>query len=272
MLAHEHALPVSTGVRDGAVIVTRRVLVAAAGVLLLQHSVAYACDAFASTEATHEQVEACLKSRPLFTASVGGSLAIGDTGNRSGLFVTLEIPVLRPLWISARSKMGSGYSDVDVMAGWVLRSSYGPGTQSWTMMSNTYHSPTAYGYSYTTTTTAHSAQVVQRSALVLLAGVKGVSRSIDGSMERSFDIGKTFQAGLSLQHANHVGSHSRIEAFAVMRDGTFGGVVTWHNSVPSIGRWVVGMEVGYVPVLGANDTTTHTFYWNIVDLGISFEL
>lgn len=239
---------------------------------MVQPIAAFACEALVTSSPTEEQFERCLSSRPLFTSSVGGSLAISDSGSRGGLFVTLEVPVLRPFWISARSKMGSSYSDVDLLAGWVLSSSYGAGTQSWTMMSNDYHSPTAYGYSYTQTTSIASASVIQRSALVVLAGVKGVSRTIDGEMDRTFDIGKTFQAGISYQHANHVGSHSRIEAFAVMRDGAYGGVLTWHNSVPTIGRWVVGMEVGYVPVLGANDTTTHTFYWNIVDLGISFEL
>lgn len=253
-------------------IVNLRLLVTLAGAVMVQPIAASACEALVTSSATDDAFERCLSSRPLFTTSVGGSLAIGDSGARGGLFVTLEIPVMRPLWLSARSKMGSSYADVDLLAGWVLRSSYGAGEQSWTMMSNTYHSPTAYGYSYTQTTSKASAYVVQRSALLLLAGVKGVSRTIDGEMERTFDIGKTFQAGLSYQHANHVGSHSRIEAFGVMRDGKFGGVLTWHNSVPTIGRWVVGMEVGYVPVLGASDTTTHTFYWNIVDLGISFEL
>lgn len=251
-----------------------RIAVLTVGALWAQRSVASAaCDALASAEPSQDHLEACLSSRPLFTASVGGSLALSDAGTRGGFFATLEIPVARPLWLSARMHAASSYSDVDLLAGWVLRSNYGAGRQSWTQMSNTYHSPRAYGYSYTTTTTAHSAQVVQRSALVVLAGVKGVARKLsDADMEPTFDIGKTFQLGLSLQHANHVGSHSRIEAFAIMRDGKFGGVVTWHNSVPSIGRWVVGMEVGYVPVLGTNDTTTHTFYWNFVDLGISFEL
>jgi hypothetical protein len=254
------------------VIVTRSLVLLTLAAVMVQPIAAAACEALTKDGATNDAFEKCLSSRPLFTTSIGGSLAIGDSGARGGLFVTLEIPVMRPLWISARSKMGSSYSDVDLLAGWVLRSSYGAGTQSWTMMSNTYHSPTAYGYSYTTRTSIASAQVIQRSALVLLGGVKGVSRTIDGEMERSVDIGKTFLAGISLQHANHVGSHSRLEAFGVMRDGKFGGVLTWHNSVPTIGRWVVGMEVGFVPVLGANDTTTHTFYWNIVDLGISYEL
>lgn len=241
--------------------------------LLPQQTAAHACEALTTAEPTQEQLEACLSSRPLFTASVGGTLAISDAGPRGGFFATLEIPVARPLWLSARMRAASSYSDVDLLAGWVLRSNYGAGRQSWTQMSNTYHSPTAYGYSYTRTTTVESAQVVQRSALVLLGGAKGVARKLsDADMEPTFDIGKTFQVGLSLQHANHVGSHSRIEAFAIMRDGSFGGVVTWHNSVPSIGRWVVGMELGYVPVLGTNDATTHTFYWNFVDLGISFEL
>lgn len=210
-----------------------------------------------------------MSSRPLFVASVGGSLASSDSGARGGFFATVDIPVARPLYVSARSHMGSQYSDVDALVGWVLRSNYGAGEQSFTMMSNTYHSPTAYSYSYTTTTTSHSANVVQRSALVLLGGVKGVSRE---ATDKKFDIGKTFEVGLAYHHANHVGSHSRIEAFAVTRDGKFGGVITWHNSVPSIGRCVVGMEVGYLPVLAANDTTEHTFYWNFVDIGASFEL
>jgi hypothetical protein len=227
------------------------------------------CEALTTDKPTTEQLEACLSSRPFLVASAGGSLAISDSGARGGLFVTVDVPIARPLYVSARSHMGSRYSDVDALVGWVLRSNYGAGEQSFTMMSNTYHSPTAYGYSYTTTTTVHSAQVVQRSALVLLGGAKGVSRE---QTNNTFDIGKTYELGVAYHHANHVGSHSRVEAFAVMRDGQFGGVLTWHNSVPAIGRWVVGMEVGYLPVLGANDATEHTFYWNFVDIGASFEL
>jgi hypothetical protein len=227
------------------------------------------CEALTADKPTTEQLEACLSSRPVLVGSVGGSLAISDSGARGGLFVTLDVPIARPLYVSARSHMGSRYSDVDALIGWVLRSNYGAGEQSFTMMSNTYHSPTAYGYSYTTTTTAHTAQVVQRSALVLLGGVKGVSRE---ETDKKFDIGKTFELGIAYHHANHVGSHSRIEAFAVTRDGQFGGVITWHNSVPTIGRWVVGMEAGFLPVLGTDDTTTHAFYWNFVDIGASFEL
>jgi len=188
------------------------------------------------------------------------------------LFATVDVPVLRPLWVSARAHAGSSYADFDVLAGWVLRSSYAAGTQSFTLMSNTYHSPTASGYAYTTTATAHRAQVVQRGALLLLAGAKGVSRTLPGDMERSLDFGKTWQLGLAYHHANHVGSHSRVELFAVTRGGELGGVATWHNSVPSMGRWVVGMEVGWIPVADANDQTTHTFYWNLIDLGASFEL
>jgi hypothetical protein len=234
-------------------------------------STAEACEALATAEPTSTQLEDCLSSRPVIESSIGAGLAIGGDGSRGTLFVTVDIPVLRPVWLAARSHMGGSYSDLDVLAGWVLRSNYGAGTESFTMMSNTYHSPTAYGYSYTTTTTVHSANVVQRSALILLGGIKGVKRSIDG-MTSSFDIGKTYEVGIAYHHANHLQSHSRIEAFAVMRDGKFGGVVTWHNSVPAIGRWVVGMEAGYLPVEGANGTTEHTFYWELVDLGISFEL
>jgi hypothetical protein len=229
------------------------------------------CEALTVDRPTTDQLEACLSSRPLLVSSVGGSLAISDSGARGGLFVTVDIPIARPLYVSARSHLGSQYSDVDALVGWVLRESYGRGRQTFSLISSTYEE-TVTTVTVTTTTEVHSREVVQRGALVLLAGLKGVSRSLDGSAEKTFDMGNTYELGLAYHHANHVGSHSRIEAFAVTRDGKFGGVVTWHNSVPATGRWVVGMEVGYVPVLGANDTTTHTFYWNFVDLGISFEL
>lgn len=241
--------------------------------LALAQRPADACEALEAEQPTEAQLEACLKARPFITSSVGGSLAVGgDTGARGGLFVTADIPVLRPVWLSARAHMGSSYSDFDLLAGWVLLSRYGAGRQTFTLMSNTYHSPTATGYSYTTTYTAHSANVVQRGALLLLAGLKGVRRTISGEMESSLDFGKTYEVGLAYHHANHLGSHSRVEAFVVTRGGKVGSIVTWHNSVPSMGRWVVGMEAGWFPVAAANDETTHTFYWNIVDLGISFEL
>ena len=231
-----------------------------------------ACEALQTDTPTAEQLEACLSRRPFLVASGGLSLAIGgDTGSRGGLFATVDIPVLRPVWLSARTKMGSSYSDFDLLAGWVLRSNYGAGNQTFTMAGNTYYFPGPYGDVTVTEYKTHSAYVVQRSALMLLGGIKGVRRTLTGAMEPSLDM-KTFELGIAHHHANHVGSHSRMEAFVVTRGGTFGGVLTWHNSVPSVGRIVVGMEVGYVPVAAANNETTHTFYWNIIDIGASFEL
>lgn len=231
-----------------------------------------ACEALQTDTPTGEQLEECLSSRPFVVASGGLSLAIGgDTGTRGGLFATMDVPVLRPVWLSARTKVGSSYSDFDLLAGWVLRSSYGAGVQTFTMAGNTYRYPGAYSDVTVTEYKAHSANVVQRGALMVLGGIKGVRRTITGDMEPSLDM-KTLELGIAHHHANNVGSHSRMEAFVVTRGGKFGGVLTWHNSVPSAGRIVVGMEVGYVPVAAADDETTHTFYWNIIDIGASFEL
>ena len=229
------------------------------------------CSALTMSEPARADLERCLKSRPLLTVGAVGSLTLGgDDGFRATLLGQVDVNKIKPLYASARARVSSEYSEVDLMAGFAFSSSYGAGNHTTFSMSNTYHSPTATGYSYTQTTTAHTDWVVQRNAWLVLGGVRGVRREPDAATGKKFDAWKTYTFGLGNHYANSNGQHTRIEALVVTRDGEYGFSLKWFNMV-------VGMEVGWVPVDGGVDGlgkahTTSMFYWNFIDAGLFTDL
>lgn len=233
------------------------------------------CEALDMRTPTDADFERCLTSKPILEAGLVGSLTLGgDTGFRATLLTQLDVRALSPVYASVRARLGQGpYAEVDLVAGYAFKRSYGAGDHTTVTMSNTYNSPTAYGYSYVTTTTAHTDYVVQREAWLVLAGVRGVNRHIDGPDDSTtWDPWKTYLIGIGNHYANHQGQHTRIELFAVVRDGSWGASARWFNSI-------VGMEVGWVPYANGTDPntgmdrpSTGMFYWNFVDIGLFKDL
>ena len=228
------------------------------------------CPAIDAAHPSHDQLEQCLESRPLLTVGAVLSLtAGGDDGFRATVMGQVDVAAARPVYLSARGHIGSSYGDVDLLVGAVLSSHYGAGEHTTVSMSNSYNSPTASGYSYTTTTTAHSDYVVQRDALVVFGGVRGVRRDANRDGTQDFDAWKTWQVGIGKHYANHLGVHERVELALYGRSGEYGFSVRWFNSL-------VGMELGWVPVGGIGNNGMELkekmFYWNFIDFGRFFDL
>jgi hypothetical protein len=254
-----------------------RASIAALALVASSRATAHAahCEALQMSAPADADFQRCLKSRPILVGGLVGSLTLGgDTGFRATVLTQLDLMALAPVYASARARLGTGaFAEVDLVAGFAFKRSYGAGNHTTVTMSNTYNSPTAYGYSYTTTTTAHTDYVVQRDAWLVLAGVRGVNRHIDGPDDSTtWDPWKTYMIGVGDHYANHLGQQTRIELFAIVRDGTWGASARWFNSI-------VGMEVGWVPYAdGTNLTTgmdlgsTSMFYWNFVDVGLFKDL
>jgi hypothetical protein len=227
------------------------------------------CKALEMREPTEADFEKCLKKRPVIEAGVIGSLMLGGTdGFQASLNLVVDAPIARPVYLSTRARLGSNWSEVDLFAGYVLSFRYGAGDHTTISQSNTYHSPTATGYSYTTTTTAHSSYVVQRESWVLLAGVKGTRTSVPDDLtmgEPAIDKFKTLQFGIARHYANSDGQHIRMELIGMKRADKWGVAVRWFNAI-------VGMEIGMQPLLdvstGPNESVGTIFYWNFVDLGL----
>ncbi|MDX2090134.1 MAG: hypothetical protein SFX73_19910 [Kofleriaceae bacterium] len=225
------------------------------------------CKALDMREPKDADFEKCLKKRPLLEVGLIGSLTLGGVdGFQPSLYGVADIPLTRPVYLSVRTRLGGDWQELDLLAGYVLGYQYGAGNYSFISQSNTYHSPSAYGYSYTTTTRASTSYVVQRSAWVLMAGVKGTRRGTpEGTMDApELDKFKTLQFGIARHYANHGGLHTRIELIAMKRGEKWGGAVRWFNAI-------VGMEVGIQPMLDVSSDGTEydmsVFYWNFIELG-----
>ncbi len=233
------------------------------------------CKALEMSSPTNEDFERCVKSRPILTGGIVGSLTLGgDSGFRATLLGEADVYVLSPVYLSARGRVGKGiYAEVDLLAGFAFKRQYGAGNHATVTMSNTYHSPTATGYSYTQTTTAHSDYVVQREAWLVLGGVRGMNRHVDGPEDStSWDPFKTYLFGPGLHYANSNGQQTRIELLVHYRTGSWGASVKWFNSI-------VGMEAGWVPVSNGFDPVMNMerpsgtlIYWNFIDAGFFKDL
>lgn len=228
------------------------------------------CKALGMSDPKDADFEKCLKKRPTLEAGAIASLTLGGAdGFQASLNLVVDAPITRPVYLSARARLGNDWSDLDLLAGYVVSYRYGAGNHTSFSQSNTYHSPTAYGYSYTTTTTAHTSYVVQRESWILLGGVKGTRKGVpdDQTMgEAAVDTFKTLQFGIARHYANSDGKHIRMELIGMKRADKWGVAVRWFNAI-------VGMEIGMQPLFdGTNSDGTEStgtiFYWNFVDLGL----
>lgn len=233
------------------------------------------CKALEMSAPTDADFERCVKSKPILTGGLVGSLTLGgDTGFRATLLGQVDMYALAPVYVSARGRVGKGiFAEIDLVAGYAFKRRYGAGNHTTITMSNTYHSPTAYGYSYTQTTTAHTDFVVQREAWLVLGGVRGANRHVDGPEDSTtWDPFKTYIFGLADHYANSNGQQTRIELLGYYRNGGWGASVRWFNSI-------VGMELGWVPIANGVDPVTNMerpsssiIYWNFIDAGLFADL
>jgi hypothetical protein len=229
------------------------------------------CRALSMSKPEDADFQRCLKERPLLEVGAIGSLTLGGTdGFQWSVLGVVDIPLTRPLYLSARLRAGGNWSELDLLTGYVFGFQYGAGNHTTFSQSNTYDSPTAYGYSYTTTTTAHRSYVVQRAAWVALAGVKGTREAAhDGQAEATVDKFKTLQFGIARHYANHEGAHIRWELVGMKRGDRWGASLRWFNAA-------VGMEVGMQPMLSLNSDGSESsytmFYWNFIDIGRFWDL
>lgn len=233
------------------------------------------CSALTKSSPTDADFEKCLASRPLLTGGIVASLTLGgEDGFRASLLGQIDVLKIPRGYLSARARYGGKYSELDLLAGVAVLSAYGAGGVTRLSMSNTYHSPRAYGYSYTQTTTAHSRTAVQRNAWLLLGGVRGTymdPEHLGEPMNKVFSGFHTYVFGIGKHHASHDGGQVRSELLLYVNDGTWGFSLKWFNEI-------VGMELGWVPVdngvdgLGVPQKPYSMFYWNFIDFGLFRDL
>lgn len=233
------------------------------------------CKALKMRSPTDADFEKCIASKPLLVGGVVASLTLGgEDGFRASLMMQADILKIPRVYLSARGRYGGKYSEVDLLAGFAVISSYGAGPVTMISMSNQYHSPTAYGYSYTQTTTAHTHTAVQRNAWLLLGGVRGTfvdPNNWGEPMEKQWSGFHTYEFGIGLHHASHDAGQERGEILAYVNDGTWGFSIKWFNRV-------VGMELGWVPVdngvdgMGMPYKPSNMVYWNFIDAGLFMDL
>lgn len=182
-----------------------------------------------------------------------------------------DLQLTRPLYLSARGRYGGKFQEVDLVAGVHLGFKYGRGNHTTVSMSNDYSKcgTTAYGYSYTQTTTAHRNQVVQRESFVIFGGLRGVRYDADNDMTLDWDPFKTYLLGAGYHYTNNNHQDSRIEIVLHRRDGRSGFSARWFNTI-------VAMEIGWT-ALGYDRAdgmkyADNMIYWNLLEIGRFFEI
>lgn len=233
------------------------------------------CDeAMKAAEPTDDQLDSCTKSRPILSLGVGAALAVGSEERRFTFSAQADLQLTRPLYLSARSRAGGHYADVDLVAGAHLGFKYGRGNHTTVSMSNDYSRGGSHygGYSYVQTTTAHTDEVVQRESFVVFGGVRGVRIPTNpGNMDDqpAWDGFHTYLLGAGYHYTNNHHQDSRIELVLYKREDNKGFSLRWFNTL-------VAMEIGWVPVgakkADGTDYSTSLIYWNLLEIGRFFEL
>lgn len=205
-----------------------------------------------------EQAGRCMQDRPFVILSGGGGLSFDvETSNRLDAYATVDVPRLRPLWISGRTRTQFRYGSFDALLGVRLGGNYGVGRDTYvsgrTSLGNGYDRVT-----YTSMTT------MLRTDWVLVAGLRGTWNG------HGVDVGRTYQLGIQYHQASGFGGHRRFEAYLVDRLRRFGTVLAYYNAIPPTRSLVFGMEVGFVPTEFHGRARTD-LYWAALNLGWSWE-
>lgn len=184
---------------------------------------------------TREQLEACLRPAPLSIEvalgyAIGGSLmGFARADKRFG-----------PLWATGRVRYDvGGVGQLDALGGLVIWSSYGVAWDTWST------APSGG------TRTVISNKTVMRKALVLGGGLKGVLVPGPDDPMASDQGGFTPVAAAGLEYHSVGGfrDHAIREVFALynLSSGKMGAQLSWHEAIPPLGPWAIGMELAMIP-------------------------
>ena len=200
------------------------------------------CKEAAVAEApTRDQLEACLAPAPV-SAELALGYAIG--GSLTG-FARVD-KQLGPLWLTGRVRYDlSGVAQADALAGLVIWDRYGVAWDTWST------APSGG------TRTVVSNRTVMRRALMIASGFKGVVVPAPDDPMSSAPHGFTpvAAAGLAYHSVGGFRDHAVRELYALynLTSGHKGAVASWHEAIPPLGPFTIGMELGAIPTEGDPD-------------------
>lgn len=204
---------------------------------------------------TPDQLAACVAPAP-WSVELAVGYAIG--GSLTG-FARVDKP-LGPLWLTGRARYDlGGTSQLDALAGLVLWRRHGVAWDTWsTAPSGNTH-------------TVISNRTVMRKALVLAGGLKGALVPAPSDPMSSEPSGLTPVAAVGLAYHSVGGfrDHAVRELYALynLRSGHLGAVLSWHEAIPPLGPFTIGMELGAVPTEGS-----HPDFYLALEVGYARDL
>lgn len=198
-------------------------------------------EAALAAEPTREQLEACVRPAPV---SVEISLGYALGGSLTG--AARADKKLGPFWATGRVRYDiSGLGQVDAIGGLVIWSRYGVAWDTWS-------SAPSGGTRIVT-----SNKTVMRRAFMLAGGLKGVLLPSPDDPMSSAPSGFTPVAAGGLQYHSVGGfrDHAIRELYALynLSSGKLGAAASWHEAIPPLGPWVIGMELAAIPTEGNPD-------------------
>ncbi|HUQ05268.1 MAG TPA: hypothetical protein VM261_22345 [Kofleriaceae bacterium] len=192
-------------------------------------------EAAIAPEPTREQLEACVRPAPL-SIEVALGYAIG--GSIMG-FARAD-KRLGPLWATGRIRYDvGGVGQLDALGGLVIWDSYGVAWDTWST------APSGG------MRTVISNKTVMRRALVLGGGLKGVlvPEADDPMSSAKSGLTPVAAAGLEYHSVGGFRDHAIREMFALynLSSGKMGAQLSWHEAIPPLGPWAIGMELAMIP-------------------------
>jgi hypothetical protein len=192
-------------------------------------------EAAVAAEPTREQLESCVQPAPL-SVEVALGYAIG--GSVSG-FARVDKKI-GPLWVSGRARYDAGgVAQVDALGGLVIWHRYGVAWDTWST------APSGG------MRTVISNKTVMRRSLILTGGLKGVVVPAPDDPMSTAPSGFTPVAAGGFEYHSVGGfrDHAVRELFALynLSSGKIGAVGSWHEAIPPLGPFTIGMELGIIP-------------------------
>lgn len=214
------------------------------------------CKEAALAEApTQDQLDACVAPAPV-SVEVAVGYAIG--GSLTG-FARVD-KQLGPLWLGGRARYDlGGTSQLDALAGLVLWHRHGVAWDTWST------APSGG------TRTVISNKTVMRKALILAGGIKGalVPAPSDPMSTEPSGLTPVAAAGLQYHSVGGFRDHAVRELYVLynLASGDLGGVLSWHEAIPPLGPFTIGMELGGVPTEGS-----HPDFYLALEVGYALDL
>lgn len=214
------------------------------------------CKEAALAEApTQAQLDACVAPAPVSVEvalgyAIGGSLTAFARVDKQ----------LGPLWLGGRARYDlGGTSQLDALAGLVLWHRHGVAWDTWST------APSGG------TRTVISNKTVMRKALILAGGIKGalVPAPSDPMSTEPSGLTPVAAAGLQYHSVGGFRDHAVRELYVLynLASGDLGGVLSWHEAIPPLGPFTIGMELGGVPTEGS-----HPDFYLALEVGYARDL